>query len=126
MDELRKSGTPNVKYLGHVSDDELMGYFQRARVYVQVSAHEGFGISLAEAMLCECVPVVTRGGAIPEVVGDSGYYVPYNNPKATAEAIEKALKSDLGPAARERISNKFPLKKREEMLVGLVSNLVKK
>ena len=31
----------------------------RAAVYVQASKHEGFGVSVAEAMLARCVPVVT-------------------------------------------------------------------
>jgi len=29
-------------------------------------------MALAEAMCCECVPVVTKKGALPEVVGDTG------------------------------------------------------
>ena len=101
----------------------MLKYYQRAKVYVQVSAHEGFGCSLAEAMLCECVPVVTNKGAIPEVVGDTGFYVPYGDLKATAEAIKEALKSDRGKEARERIKRMFPVEKREEKLVSLICKI---
>jgi glycosyltransferase involved in cell wall biosynthesis len=117
---LKSKSSPNVKFKGFISDEELMDYLQRTKVYVQVSAHEGFGISMAEAMLCECVPVVTDRGAIPEVVGDCGFYAPFDDAKATAEAIKRALKSDIGPRARERIKNNFSVKKRKEKLNNLV------
>lgn len=58
-----------------------------------------------------------RRYAIPEVVGDTGYYVPYDNPKATAEAIKKALKSSKGTRARERVKKYFSLGARERKLV---------
>jgi glycosyltransferase involved in cell wall biosynthesis len=106
--------------LGYVPDEQMMKYLHEAKVYVQVSAHEGFGISLAEAMLCECVPVVTDRGAIPEVVGDCGFYVPYGEPEATAEAIKSALQSDLGPNARNRIKNNFSIKEREKRLISFI------
>lgn len=125
-DELKKIATPNVKFEGFVSQEKLMEYFQKAKIYVQVSAHEGFGISLAEAMLCECVPVVTDGGAIPEVVGDCGFYVPLNNPKSTADAIKNALDSDLGLNARKRIENEFTIEKRQKGLKAVIYGLVTK
>jgi len=122
---LKSFATPNVEFTGFLSDDELLKYYQKAKVYVQVSAHEAFGLSLAEAMLCECVPVVTDRAAIPEVVGDTGFYVPYDDPKATAKAVKKALRSDKGKEARRRIKNKFPLEKREEELVRIIRKITK-
>jgi len=47
-------------------------------------------------MLCECVPVVTKNGALPEVVGDTGFYVAYDDERDVAEGIKKALKSEKG------------------------------
>jgi glycosyltransferase involved in cell wall biosynthesis len=119
-EHLRSIATPNVKFLGFVPDEDLLEYYQKAKVYVQVSAHEGFGISMTEAMLCECTPVVTNAGAIPEVVGDAGLYVPLEDPKATADAIKKALTSNKGKDARKRIIKNFSMEKREKELNGLV------
>jgi glycosyltransferase involved in cell wall biosynthesis len=120
MKHLEPIMSSNVKITGYVEDDELLNYFQRSKVYVQISAHEGFGCSMAEAMLCESYPVVTRRGAIPEVVGDAGMYVEYDDPEATAEAIAKALDEGDGVKARGRISTNFPIEKREEKLVRSV------
>ena len=121
---LKSIATSNVSFTGWVSQEELLEYMQKAKVYVQVSAHEGFGLSLAEAMLCECVPVVTDRGAIPEVVGDTGYYVPFGDPVATADAVNKSLKSDFGKKARDRIKIRYPLEKREKELVDVVESLI--
>ena len=112
--------SPNVQVTGYVEDDELLRFFQRSKVYVQASYHEGFGCSMAEAMLCECYPVVTRRAAIPEVVSDTGMYVEYDDPESIAEGIAKALDEGDGTKARERIKTNFPIEKREERLVRSV------
>lgn len=121
---LESIASPNVEFTGWVSDKELLKYFQKAKVYVQVSEHEGFGLSLAEAMLCECIPVVTNRGAIPEVVGNCGYYVPFNDTKATSDAISKAMESEMGKKARSRIKLFYPLKKREQELINTIKEII--
>lgn len=126
IERLKKIGS-NITFTGYISDESLLlRYYQKAKVYCQLSAHESFGVALAEAMSCCCVPVVTRRYALPEVVGDAGFYVPYNDPKATAEAIRKALKSDKGTKARERIKKYFSLEAREKRLIKEILNLTKK
>ena len=87
-----------------------------ARVYVQLSHAEAFGCALAEAMSCECVPVAVRRGALPEVVGDTGFYAPYADPYSTAHTIMKALNAD-GSSARKRIKQMFAVEKRELQLI---------
>ncbi len=120
IEYLKSIAPQNVEFTGFVSDEELIKWYQKAKVYCQLSLYESFGLSLAEAMSCGCVPVVTNNAALPEVVGDTGFYVPYGDPKATAEAIKKALKSDKGKEARERIKNTFPIEQREKQLVEIV------
>jgi glycosyltransferase involved in cell wall biosynthesis len=123
IDYLKAIASPNVKFTGFVSDEDLLRWYQRAKVYVQASAYESFGISVAEAMLCECVPVVAERGALPEVVGDTGFYVPYSDAEATAEAIKKALKSEKGAGARDRIIKMFSLERRENELKEIIQNV---
>jgi glycosyltransferase involved in cell wall biosynthesis len=114
----------NVTILDYIPFEELLGYMQRAKVYVQVSAHEGFGCSLAEAMLCECIPVVSDRGAIPEVVATAGYIVPFNDPAQTAAAIVAAMEggSRSGAMARGRIARLFPLENRERQLIEAINH----
>jgi glycosyltransferase involved in cell wall biosynthesis len=123
VEHLKRIAGSNVTFMGYVSDKSLVALYRRAKVYCQLSAHEGFGVALAEAMACGCVPVVTRRYALPEVVGDAGFYVPYGDPKAAAEAIKNALKSNKGIQARERIQKYFSLKAREQKLIKEIIKL---
>lgn len=123
IDFLRSISTSNVIFTNYIKDSELLQFMQRAKVYVQASAHEGFGISTAEAMLCECVPVVTDRGAIPEVVGDCGIYVSYNDPESISKAVFKGFSSDLGKSARNRICDNFNLELRKEKLLRLIEEV---
>jgi glycosyltransferase involved in cell wall biosynthesis len=100
IDKLRAIAGPNVTFTGYVDDETLDSYFRRAAVSVQPSRHEGFGVSVAEAMLARCVPVVTDAGALTEVVGDTGVVIAEPAPGQLAEAVRRAL--ELGPHAGER------------------------
>jgi glycosyltransferase involved in cell wall biosynthesis len=122
LNSIRSSN--NVELLGHMNQDGLIAYYQKAKVYCQLSYRESFGVALAEAMACGCVPVVTERGALPEVVGTTGYIVSFGDSEATAKAIEKALSSDKGKEARERIERIFSLQRREEKLVLLLESLI--
>ncbi len=118
-----KNINPNIISTGYLKDYDLLRWLQQARVYCQLSAHEGFGVALAESMACGCIPVVTDRGALPEVVGDVGFYTPYCNTWATVEAIENALKQSNGRKSKERIVNKFPLEKRANKLAFLLESV---
>src|SRR5262249_9764122 len=120
--KLRDMAPPNVSFTGWVSPDKLHAYMSRARVYVQASQHEGFGLAVAEAMLHECVPVVTRAGALPEVVGNAGLYTDSAEPGPLAATIRKGLdmRIDLGKRAYERIAREFPLGRRRQGLERVI------
>jgi glycosyltransferase involved in cell wall biosynthesis len=122
------SGAPaNLTYLGFLDDEELLAEYRQATVYAQLSMHEGFGVALAEAMACECVPVVTRSGSIPEVVGDAGIYVDDTAPATVSAAVSQILNSDtraMGRRARERVLDLFPIAKRREGLRRVVEEVV--
>jgi glycosyltransferase involved in cell wall biosynthesis len=125
LESIRSSS--NVELHGYVEHKELIDYYQKARVYCQLSYRESFGVALAEAMSCECVPVATERGALPEVVGDVGFYANYGDPESTARAIETALEMALtsgsGSKARERIVSTFQKSRRETMLVEIIKDL---
>jgi glycosyltransferase involved in cell wall biosynthesis len=124
MQDLKKMASPNVCFAGVLSHDELIKFYQRAKVYCQLSLHEGLPSALCEAMLCECVPVGTRIGGVSTAMGNTGFYVPYGDSLATARAIEKALISDKGMDARERIKSMFPLERREKELLAVIHALL--
>jgi glycosyltransferase involved in cell wall biosynthesis len=118
------SGIPeNVEFIGYMPNAKLIKNYKRAKVYCQLSYVESFGVALAEAMACECVPVVSERGALPEIVGDVGFYVPYGDAEKAAMGISLALRSELGSRARERIKANFSKEKRDGELIRVIEEL---
>ena len=125
IDFLRSISSDNITFTGSVNEDELLSFYKKASIYVQPSLHEGFGMSVAEAMLAGCIPVVSKNGALPEVVGNCGYYCQSVNPKDIAVAIVEALNSPLSlrEKARNRILTEFPLEKRSKQIEQLIYSI---
>ena len=121
-EKLAAGARPNVTLTGWIAEEELEERFRRASVYVQASLHEGFGMSVAEAMLAGCIPVTTAAGALPEVVGDAGVVIGEASAEAVARGVEQALALDerARAAARDRVLERFPLRVREEGLEAVV------
>jgi glycosyltransferase involved in cell wall biosynthesis len=121
---LAASASPNVRITGWLEDQELQELYARAAVYVQPSKHEGFGVSVAEAMLARCVPVVTPAGALPEVVGDTGVILADPRPETVAAGILEALAQTPGEAARSRVLERFSVEQRRQGLFALLDHLI--
>ena len=124
-DELRTRASANVRLTGWLEQDELARLFDSAAVYVQASMHEGFGVSVAEAMLARCVPVVTRAGALPEVVGETGVLLDDAAPSTVALGVRQALGLNTGEAARNRVLERFSVQQRRDGLFSLLDELVR-
>jgi glycosyltransferase involved in cell wall biosynthesis len=117
----------NVQCYPSVSQDALLAYYQSAKVYCQLSRHEGLPNSLCEAMLCGCLPVGSNKFGIPRAIGDTGFVVDLDNAGDIVKAIRSALNSpsDAGMKARQRIMEKFPLQRRAELLYNAIEFLLK-
>jgi glycosyltransferase involved in cell wall biosynthesis len=98
------AGVPDVVVLpGPVSEDVLVGLYQRAVALVYPSLYEGFGLPALEAMACGTPVVAARAGSLPEVVGDDGLLVESGDWLAMADAIVMLLTdADRRQAQRER------------------------
>jgi glycosyltransferase involved in cell wall biosynthesis len=71
-------------------DDELLAaHYRSARLFVCPSRYEGFGLPPLEAMAFGCPVACSRGGSIPEVVGDAGEYFDADNLDAMTAALER-------------------------------------
>jgi len=127
LDKIKNDIPQNVEAIPFVERDELLRYYQRAKVYCQVSFHEGLPNSLCEAMLCGCIPVGTDRGGIPTGIGDAGIVVPYGDVKTLADALTKAteLPEEIGKKARRRIVDNFPGERRHRELTSIIKSLLR-
>lgn len=87
---LQKGLAPNAQLKGFVSDEELQDLYRRSKYYVQPSLHEGFGMSVVEAMQYGCIPIVSKEGALPEVIQKYGTLMD----EPTAESIARCIRKE--------------------------------
>ncbi|MEM8659996.1 MAG: glycosyltransferase family 4 protein [Pseudomonadota bacterium] len=101
-----------VQFVSGITTEQMVEYYARAAVAVVPSVYEGFGLPAGEAMACGVPVVSSDGGALPEVVGDSGVIVPAKNVTALVDAINELLldagrREVLGKQGRQRILDHF-------------------
>jgi len=119
---------PNVELKNFVAYERLPEEYAAHTFYLQLSMWEGFPSAPCEAMLCGCVPIVSRVAAMPEIVGEAGFILDRKEPQALFDLVEKALASDLvdlSKRARQRIIDRYPPTEREKLL-ELVRQLKKR
>ena len=121
--DLKKNCPSNVRLIGPLPQKDILPYYQSAKVYCQLSLREGHPNALSEAMLCECIPVISDAPGNTFAAGNIGFEVPYSDPEKTAVAIKNALDSKSGSQARISIMGRFPLQKRELSLQKIISDL---
>tara|TARA_B110000879_G_scaffold41968_1_gene59219 strand:+ start:1278 stop:2315 length:1038 start_codon:yes stop_codon:yes gene_type:complete len=115
----------NIICKGRLTPEELKVLFNQSQFYLQLSNTEGFGVALCEAMLCECIPLVSDVNFLPTIVGDSGFVLKKRNSDMLVDLINMALNSDiihLEQKARKRIKDNFPVNKRKKMLLSVLTN----
>lgn len=84
----------HVKHIGYVDAAHRRALFEGARLLVQPSFDEGFGMPVLEAMTLGVPVVAADRGALPEVLGDAGLLVDPEAPEALAGAIERLVDDD--------------------------------
>ena len=84
-------GNENIKFLGRVSDDELVELYSNALCFVYPSLYEGFGIPPLEAQACGCPVVLSDIPVFREVYGSSAVYFNPLDPQDIADKIDFVL-----------------------------------
>ena len=107
--------TDSVRFVHGISDEELAAVVGSAEIACVPSLYEGFSLPTVEAMACATPLVVSRAGAIPEVVGPDGLCADLVTPGDVGEleaALERLLddpdrRARMGAAGRERALAEF-------------------
>ncbi|MEN8675392.1 glycosyltransferase family 4 protein [Nocardioides sp.] len=106
---------PHVRFVSGISDEELVHLMGSAEVACVPSLYEGFSLPTAELMACATPLIVSRAGAIPEVVGPDGLCADLVTPGDVGE-LKTALadmlddperRARMGAAGRQRVEEMF-------------------
>lgn len=127
VQKIKDRNIPNLTLTGFVSDEELISWLKKASVYCQFSKQEGFGVALAEAQACNCIPFVSRFGAIPEVAGPDAFYIEENHNwedlRLVLQKCEQMPEEERSKFS-SRIIEKFGSVNREQDLINIVESIV--
>ncbi len=118
----------NVIAIGNMPHDELPSFIAQKQFYLQLSMSEGFPNALCEGMLSGCVPIVSNVGAMPMILGGTGYILGKKDVAELAKLLSDATKN-YNPAqslqVRERILENYPLHRRESELIECLASVLK-
>lgn len=100
----------NAKFIGYVSDEELMALYRHASVFVYPSLYEGFGIPPLEAMMCGCPVVVSDIEVFREVYGDAVEFCNLGKVEPWMLAIKCTLNRRKCCKCKNKLLNKYKWK----------------
>jgi glycosyltransferase involved in cell wall biosynthesis len=97
----------SVHYVGKIEGEALCGLYSRAAIFALPARYEPFGLSPLEAALSGCALVLGGIRSLQEVWGDAALFVPPDNRRALAGAInslvtDEALRSEMAARGRAR------------------------
>ncbi|MCX6233239.1 MAG: glycosyltransferase family 4 protein [Bacteroidetes bacterium] len=116
----------NLTLYNSMSPEKIRGFLAECEFYLQLSISEGFPNSLCEAMLCECIPIGSKVGGIPFIIGKSGVIISRRDESIIESEIinllnlEEKERKKLGREARKRIVENFAIDKREKAFMRLL------
>jgi glycosyltransferase involved in cell wall biosynthesis len=90
---IARLGTSDVHFLGHVSNEELVAYYEIADVFVCASEHEGFCVPLIEAFYMGVPVIAYAATAVPSTMDGGGVLIADKNPAAVAAVIHAVTTS---------------------------------
>lgn len=98
-----------VVFTGYVTDETLAALYRGAAAVMLTSLYEGFGLPALEALASGAPLVATRGGNLPQLVGDAALLVPAGDSGELSRALatiigDPTLQSSLrarGPVAAQ-------------------------
>ncbi len=116
-----------IKFLGRVSDKDLVRYYSNAIAFIYPSLYEGFGIPPLEAQQCRCPVIASNATSLPEVLDHSALF---SSPNDVMGFANKMLRLYHNESLRNKLvekgftnANRFSwAKSAEEILNILITN----
>ena len=97
----RRSAPSHVHFVGHVSDEELVAFYDVADLFLCASEHEGFCVPLVEAFYKQVPVLAYAATAVPSTMDGAGVLFDDKDPMHVA-ALMDAIVSNADAAGRDR------------------------
>jgi glycosyltransferase involved in cell wall biosynthesis len=96
-DAAKNSGVADrIRFLGFVSDDDLLQLYNACGLFCFPSFYEGFGLPVLEAMACGAAVACSNTSAVPEVAdGAALVFNPYNSDEIARTMLDLIVHTEL-------------------------------
>lgn len=84
-----------VTFLDFVTQEELVGLYNLAAIFLYPSLYEGFGLPVLEAMACGAPVITSNTTSIPEIAGEAAILIDPLDVPSIAQAIQALLDDDV-------------------------------
>ena len=128
---IRSSGLgERIAFLGQLDHSELPSLYREMAICAAPSRHEGFGLTVLEALACGTPVVATRTGAWPEILDDEvGALIDIGDSDALADELRSMLSDPqrlqaMGNAARVRAVARHSRETEADSLVCIYRSLM--
>lgn len=101
--QCKKIAAGNIHFIDHLPQEELIKYYQKAKVHILPSWFETCGLSTLEAAAMGCNVVITNRGYASEYCNGYAFYCDPSSPHSILEAIGKASKAEYPKIFQQKI-----------------------
>jgi glycosyltransferase involved in cell wall biosynthesis len=91
---IARLGATDIYFQGHVTNEELVAYYELADVFLCASEHEGFCVPLVEAFHMGVPVIAFAAAAVPATLDGGGMLVTDKNPAEVAALIDALVTND--------------------------------
>ena len=81
--------------LGYIDDNDVNILYSNSLFFAYISQYEGFGVPPLEAMQAGTPVITSNNTSLPEVVGDAGIMIDYDNEEQCIKAFEDLYFNDV-------------------------------
>lgn len=118
-----------VHRIGFIDISDLVHTYNLAKIYIQPSFAEGFGLTVLEAMACGCPVMASNSSSLPEVAGDAGILFNPSKSEVIGEGIISLYKdlekqNSLKEKGLQRIKS-FTWKKCTDEVIQIYEQVLK-
>ena len=130
--EREAAETPNVRFLGWQSHDDLAALYRGARaVIVPTLGHETFGLAAVEGFAHGVPAIVPNFGALGELIAESGAGLTYSSEEELNAALDRlaaddALRAELARRAREAFLTHWTVERHLDSYFALIATLAER
>ncbi|MDI3320259.1 glycosyltransferase family 4 protein [Pinibacter soli] len=107
FEQCKAAASANISFIDNIPQQQLVRYYEEAKVHVLPSWFETTGLSSLEAGAMGCNVVITDKGDASEYFGDLAFYCDPASSSSIFKAVDEAAKEPVKQALREKIISNY-------------------